>query len=103
MPVKDADTKCTACEPKPEAILVLAPLGERAPRILAAVQLAVLGLDRARALLCSAHDQLLAGGAATHRALQRSALLAVALSTATLPTWAASLASRDFLPLCGGQ
>ena len=68
MPVKDADSKCTACEPEPEAILVLAPLGERAPRILAAVQLAVLRLDRARALLCSAHDQLLAGGAATHRA-----------------------------------
>ena len=43
-------------------------LGERAPRKLAAVQLAVLGPDGARALVGSAHHQPLAGGAATHRA-----------------------------------
>ena len=68
VPVEDARGQRAAYVPQPEAVLVLAPLGERAPRKLAAVQLAVLGHDGARALVGSAHDQPLAGGAATHRA-----------------------------------
>jgi hypothetical protein len=105
VPVEDADGQRAACEPEPEAILVLAPLGERAPCILAAVQLAVLGLDRARAMVCSAHDQTLAGGAATHIACDSLAL--------TSTCWRASRA-RKFcsafpllppppLPVCYGK